>query len=132
MIFFYFDNQYCIKMEQLPQCLWITILKYIDPIQYKQCGYVNRKWNEGISHPEIHRWVYNYLDYYMKGFEIESEEEDNRDDCGVYCHVYFLKNGMVLDSEEYEEMYQQQIENIQYNFSRYHHSSSSLLFKNIS
>lgn len=106
-------------MELLPTSLWVSIITYIDPFQYKLCGYVNRTWNGGMVHPDIHKWVCNYLDDRMKGFEIATEEEDNRDDCGVFCQVCFLKNGMVLDNEEYLEVYQQQIDHIHYHFSRY-------------
>ena len=119
-------------MLDIPPCLWISILKYIDPFQYKECRYINRKYNQLIDHPEIHKWVQDYLDNYMKGLEIESEEEDNRDDCGVFCHVCFLNNGMILDRDEYLDLYQEELNIIHYYFPWYHHSSSSLLFKNIS
>ena len=108
------------RQKQIPQHLWISILKFIEPRQYIDCQWVHPDWKQTIiCHPEIKKWVSLYLGEFIKGFDIKSEEQDIRDDCGMSCTIYFLKNGLVLEKEEFEEIYNQQMINMNYHFSPY-------------
>ena len=101
----------------LTQPLWLTIIKdYIDPYDYLQLSLTQQSFRHYLLNPLITNYLSQYIKKQLHPYQVESEELDHRDDCGTSCLVYFLNNGQILDSEEYQYIYQEQLDIYRYHF----------------
>ena len=95
-------------MSITPQ-LWLKIIRdYIDPLDYLNLSQTHQVFRQYLIHPQINTYLSRYVEHQLTAYYIKEEEWDDRDDCGSSCLVYFLNNGMVIDSEDYDFIYQQQ------------------------
>lgn len=80
------------------------ILNFIDIHEYKKIIKVNKQFRKIIISDPFSNKINKYIDEYLEDIQIESEERDDKHDCGIYCTILWLKNGEIVSDEEYNRI----------------------------
>ena len=86
--------------------LWRLIFKYLDIYDYNSVKNTNQQFRLFMYSSYHKKKVSDFIDKIKTDLAIKSIENDDRDDCGTFCVIYYLINGEIMTSEEYLDLIQ--------------------------